>query len=275
MSPGGSERDVDAYFDGRKLYGDDFNLAEIEAWYDDEREAYANLGAKNVRTYAYAYHALNLRHGFRHIPARRYCRALGFGSAYGEEFRPISGLIQRITIVDPSDAFVTDSVYGVPVTYIKPRVDGTLPFPDSDFDLILCLSVLHHIANVSHVIRELCRCLQPRGFAIIREPVVSMGDWRKPRRGLTRRERGVPLEVFRRIIRGAGFDVLRETLCVFNPIPRLWSLFGKPAYNNMLATRLDAVICKLLRWNLKYHSESLLRKFRPTAVCYVLTKREP
>ena len=129
---------------------------------------------------------------------------------------------EHLTVVDPSQAFVCDRVHGIPATYVKPAADGTLPFGDGAFDLITCLGVLHHIPNVSRVLSELYRCLACGGYALLREPVISMGDWRLPRRGLTRRERGIPLPLFRRLLRETGFELASERLCLFPPIPRLW-----------------------------------------------------
>ncbi len=37
--------DLAEYFNGNKLFGDDLSPDEIRAWYDDEKEAYADLGA--------------------------------------------------------------------------------------------------------------------------------------------------------------------------------------------------------------------------------------
>ncbi len=45
--------DIQEYLDGKKLYGDDFNLDEIKRWFEDEKEGYANLGAKNKERYRF------------------------------------------------------------------------------------------------------------------------------------------------------------------------------------------------------------------------------
>jgi hypothetical protein len=134
--------------------------------------------------------------------------------------------------------------------------------------------VLHHIPNVSYVIRELYRCLQPGGYALLREPVVSMGDWTRPRPGLTRRERGIPLPIFRRIVEETGLTIKRETLCMFPLLPRLWHMLGRPAYNSTFATYVDNFFSRLLRWNLRYHATSVFTKLRPNSVYYVLTKHD-
>ena len=74
------------YLRGQAIFGDDFQQDEIDAWFRDEAEGYANLGAKNSYNYKYAYHAMNRIHGFNMIPSsRRFDHVLGFGSAYGDE----------------------------------------------------------------------------------------------------------------------------------------------------------------------------------------------
>src|SRR5262245_62041286 len=264
---------MDKYFSGASLYGDDFCFSEIQAWYEDEREGYANLGARDSSCYQYGYHFLNEHHGFHHLPPMTFQKVLGLGSAYGDEFRPIAKRIQRLVIVDPSDAFVRTQVHGIPTTYLKPAIDGCLPFDDQEFDLVTCLDVLHHIPNVSYVVSELYRCLRKAGFAILREPVVSMGDWRKPRRGLTKRERGIPDQLFDRMIERVGFKLSSKSYCMFPLVPRLWNtIFRRAAYNSAIATYLDEWLSLATKWNLTYHATNPLRKLRPTVVYHVLTR---
>jgi len=260
------------YFSGENLYGDDFSPQQIREWYEDEKEGYANLGAKDAAVYAYAYHAFNAVHGFRYLPDRRFSRALGVGSAYGDEFAPIADRVDEVTILEPSHTFVKDDVHGIPARWVEPQVEGTLPFEDHSFDLVTCLGVLHHIPNVTHVVNEIHRCMRPDGWALVREPVVSMGDWRYPRPGLTKRERGIPLSIFRATLREAGFRIVHEAPCVFPLVPKLWHVFGREAFNSGLGTRLDSVLSRILRPNLRYHADTFGRKFRPVAVYWVLTR---
>jgi hypothetical protein len=55
------------YFSGKKLRGDDFSLEEIEKWFEDEKEGYANLGSKNKDNYQYVYHELNKLVSFKYL----------------------------------------------------------------------------------------------------------------------------------------------------------------------------------------------------------------
>lgn len=206
---------LDEYLEGKKLYGDDFSPEEIEQWFKDEEEAYANLGAKDRPENYYGAHALNHAHSFRYLLPRRFPSVLSLGGATGEELRPLLSRMEKITILEPSQAFPVKAIAGVPVEYVKPRSSGIMPFRDESFDLATCFGCLHHVPNVSTVVRELFRCLRPSGIALIREPIVSMGDWRRERAGLTKRERGLPLPIFRAIVRSAGFTIVKETRCIF------------------------------------------------------------
>ena len=159
----------------------------------------------------------------------------------------------------------------VPVEYREPAPDGGLPMASGSVDLVLCLSVLHHIANVSFVIGEIGRVLRAGGFAIVREPTISMGDWRRPRRGLTAHERGIPLPTLRAMFADAGLDVRRETRCMFPLTPRVarLGLIGLP-YDSGSVVRMDELACRLFARNRTYHATRWYQRFRPTAACFVL-----
>jgi len=263
---------MDTYFQGHALYGDDFNAEQIAAWYADEAEGYANLGARDAQSYRYGYHAWNRAHGFRHLPSGPLPQVLGFGSAYGDELLPIAERAQAITIVDPSDAFTRDQVHGVPARYVKPSPSGVLPLPDGHFDLITCLGVLHHIPNVSRVLAELARVARPGGHLLVREPIVSMGDWRRPRTGLTQRERGLPLAWMDQAIARCGLVVHQRTLCGFPLTPRLFAPLKHGVYNSPLATWVDAQLCAAFAFNVNYHPRNTWQRLRPMAAYYVLHK---
>jgi 2-polyprenyl-3-methyl-5-hydroxy-6-metoxy-1,4-benzoquinol methylase len=257
---------------GQKLYGDDFTQAEIDSWYADEAEAYAELEASTSETYKYRYHALNARYGYEHLPASSFGHVLGFGAAYGEELMPLVSRVGRITIVDPSAVFARDSIGGVDVQYVKPRSSGRLDMHDDEVDLITCFGVLHHIPNVSTVVSELARVLAPGGFMLLREPIISMGDWRTPRAGLTARERGIPLEILHSIVRSSGLRVVREFLCDFSLTNRLFRLWRDDPFNSEFVTRIDSGLCRAFTWNVNYHPRNALQLFRPRAVALVLQK---
>ena len=255
------------------LYGDDFTEEEITQWFKEEEEAYADLGAKNKKTYLYKYHEWNKQLGFNYLNRVRFSNALGLGSAYGDEFLPIIEKIDNLIIIEPSKAFTKEKkIKDTPCTYLKPLPSGEILLESDTIDLILCFGVLHHIPNVSRVFQELNRVLKKNGLFLVREPIVSMGDWRFKRKGLTKNERGIPLKIFRDIITKANFMILKETLCDFSVISKIAKLFGIIPYNNVLLTRLDLISSRFFFWNYDYHASSLLKKIRPASVFFLLSK---
>ncbi len=264
--------EIDMCLKGDRLYGDDLSEAEILAWYADEGEGYANLGASGFEGYRYVYHALNWWHAYRKVRIESGARVLGFGSAYGEELLPVLGLTRELTIIDPSDAFSMTAVHGIPCRYVKPKPSGVLPFMIGEFDLVTAFGVLHHVPNVSTVVRELARVIRPQGLFLLREPIVSMGDWRQPRVGLTRHERGIPLGLLCRIVKDAGFTIESQQLCVFQPLNRIFTRLGVETYNSRVLVVLDAWLSSLLSWKVCYHAVSAWQKIRPTSVFLVLRR---
>lgn len=261
------------YLSGERLYGDDFTIEEIQKWFADEAEGYADLYAKKTDRYHYVYHELNNYHAFRFIGQTYFDEALGIGSAYGDEFNPIAHNIKQVTILDPSDVFSdVNEIFGTPCQYFKPNPNGNMPFENNRFDLVTSLGVMHHIPNVSHVMSECYRCLNKSGIMLLREPIVSMGDWRKPRTGLTIRERGIPLQILDDIVRKLSFKIKHRSLCNFPVIPKLANIVGVAAYNNTTLTIADALLSQIFNWNIKYHRTKLYEKFAPASVYYVLEK---
>jgi SAM-dependent methyltransferase len=269
---GTSMQHVD-YFSGQYLYGDDLSQTQIDQWYRDESEGYSSLDHEDAQNAVYVYHELNKLHGFSQLPARRFPKALGVGSAFGEEFRPIISQLDTLTVLDPSEKFVRDSIYGVPTHYVKPVPSGQMPFERETFDLCVCLGALHHVPNVTFVVSEIARCLKTGGFALIREPIVSMGDWRSQRPGLTKHERGIPLDYFRALLLRAGLQIQSERLCVFPIIPRLSNKIGISAFNSKLLTRIDAGLSNLTARNITYHRTTPIKKLAPSSAYFVLSKK--
>lgn len=265
---------MDHFLQGGDLYGDGFDQTEIMQWYEREAEAYASLGARDVTQYQYVYHALNDLCGFQFLQSHCFPRVLGLGSAYGHEFLPIQSMLGEVHIVDSSESFENSPLSELHITYHYPNITGTLVFPSDYFDLVTCFGVLHHIPNVSHVLSELYRCLNVGGVALIREPVVSMGDWRHPRPGLTNQERGLPSAWFKRKLNAIGFNIISEKYCLFAPLAKVGRWLKRPMYNDTFLTQLDLLLSRLTsRYRLpRYHATHFLQKVQATNVYYVLKK---
>jgi hypothetical protein len=69
------------YLNGEKLYGDDFSLEQIQEWYKQESEAYAQIYGLNIQSEMYNHHVNNM-YGYKYlkkIPS--FNRVLGLGSS--------------------------------------------------------------------------------------------------------------------------------------------------------------------------------------------------
>lgn len=262
--------DLYEYLDGTKLWGDDFAPEQIDAWMRDEAEGYAQLGAGERNSYSYAYHAANRHHMYRYLPRSRFRDVLSIGGAYGDELLPIIDSIDRATIVEPSEALRAKELMGVPLTYLKPGPLGVLPAEDASADLVTCFGVLHHVPNVSFVVSEIGRVLRRGGWALIREPIVSMGDWSRARHGLTKHERGIPFRILRESAERAGLVVRHQALAMFPLVPRLAGLMRRQAYNDRKLVLLDQALSTAFRFNLRYHALRWYEKLRPTSAFLVL-----
>jgi 2-polyprenyl-3-methyl-5-hydroxy-6-metoxy-1,4-benzoquinol methylase len=192
---------------------------------------------------------------------------LGFGAADGREVEAILARAKQVTILEPSDGFSNERF-----TYVKPQPSGIMPFADNSFDLITCLGVLHHIPNVSTILSEFARVLRPGGLCLAREPIISMGDWRVARKGLTRHERGIPMGWFKAACGRNKLEIVSEAKCMFSIISLAqkhvrWSLYDSP-----FVVVMDALLCGLPIWPKAYHPRSSLHKFRPQSCFFVLRK---
>jgi 2-polyprenyl-3-methyl-5-hydroxy-6-metoxy-1,4-benzoquinol methylase len=264
---------MDEFLAGKRLYGDEFDLEQITQWWKEEEEGYSSLVTDSARPYEYDYHALNRLMFFDRVDLPHDLRALGLGSALGHELLPILDKLKTVTIIDPSDRFADQHVLKTAgVDYRKPRIDGRLDFADDTFDLITCFGVLHHIANVSTVLAECQRVLKPGGVMFCREPIVTQGDWRKPRPGLTKNERGVPLAIFKQIARDAGFTIADARLFDFSPFGRVMYNLGRPVFRSGFLTRIDQLLTGMFAFNTRYHRPKIAQKFGPASLAMILRK---
>ena len=264
--------DLAEYFAGGRLWGDNFDIEQIEEWYRDEQQAYFALEAIDKNPQFYDYHALNWRHGYSRLPTSlRFSKAMSFGGANGEELRPAVQRIQHAVIVEPAE-YSSRAIESCTLEYRKPNASGVLPASNDEFDLLTSLGALHHVPNVSTVVTEFYRVLKPGSFALVRDPVVSMGDWRKPRYRLTKRERGIPLEIFDKLVVAAGFRIVHRRLCVHALTPRIGRVLATNWFNSRPITWLDDLLSNATRSSPRYHPTKWWQKLQPSAVFYLLQK---
>jgi glycosyltransferase involved in cell wall biosynthesis/SAM-dependent methyltransferase len=253
---------------GDRLYGEDLGDEKVAAWVADEQEAYADLGPGAMQEDSYGRGRFDEFHGIRRLPPGRFASVLGLGSASGGEFLAIADRIDSLTIVEPSKKLRSDEIGPLRPRYVDPSPDAALPFADGSFDLIFCLSVLHHLPKVSVQLHELTRVLAPGGHMLVLEPIVSLGDWTGPRKpGLTKRERGIPLQILRSMLSEEGLTIEYEALCDFPLTRRL-----PGGYDSSWAVQLDRLLSRATAWNYRYHPATSFQKIRPTGSFFVVAK---
>lgn len=271
---------IEKCFKGEIIHGDNFTHDEIKEWFEMEKEGYSSLDTNelnDLNNNIYHYHELNKIYGYKYLSSiKTFENVLGIGSATGDEFEPIITKINNLYILEPSEALKSKKIKNVVINYESPTIDGKINFENNKFDLITSFGVLHHIPNVSFVISEINRVLNKDGLFLFREPVVSMGDWRENRKGLTKNERGIPIKVLKKIIEQNNFEIIAENYCftLTTPLNKLFKkLFKNPIYNYKLYLLIDKLISKYLASNIKYHTKNKFDKLYPQNVFFVLRKR--
>lgn len=260
---------------GEALYGDDFGFAELRRWYDEEKEGYARIENSDLADGKYGYTALNHWYAWRFISGqeRRFAHCVSLGGARGDDVKPLAPLVDRFTVIEPSQSFWTSEIGGKRAHYLPPRVSGELPLETSSADLVTSLGTLHHIANVSFVVSEIGRVLAPQGLFVLREPIHAMGDWRQPRDLKTRNERGIPVRLLKSLLAAAGFELVRGRYCVFAPFDKLRrTSAGQNLWNTRWFMPLDELFCRAFAWNNAYLRTSAFRKIAPGCI-YIIAKR--
>lgn len=259
---------------GDAIYGDDFSAEEIAAWYADEVNGYASLDHQDSSSDIYVYHAIDATYFWPHVQGSN-LNVLGLGSAYGSEFAPIAHRISKLTIIEPSEKFWRENVAGIPARFVKPEISGQMSFDSDTFDLVTALGVLHHIPNVSQVFNELVRVLKPGGLLAMREPITSMGDWRRPRPGLTARERGLPWDLVLALARQAGCQAVNSAMIGFGPLVKLATRRPEAApWNSRPFVAIDGLLSSFCAFNYSYHRTSLLKRFAPTFGVWLFRKQQ-
>ena len=79
--------------------------------------------------------------------------------------------------------------------------------------------------------------------------------------------------MFKQIVKDSGFIIKQETLCDFPLLTRISNLLGIPPFLNKFVTTLDLLLSQIFRWNINYHPEKMIDKFRSASIAFILEKR--
>jgi SAM-dependent methyltransferase len=269
---------VDTYLNGEELYGDDFDDEELSRWYAEEEQGYFDLVNPQEQPdagYDYGYSAFNDLHAFDYLGRRHFRRCLALGCARGDDVAPLADHVDKFIGIEPAERWWSDSIGGKPAVYKKPSLRGDIPLPDESVDLAVSLGVLHHIANASFVISEVARVLEPNGLFVVREPISWMGDWRQPRRGLTKNERGIPWRILEARFRENNLQIERRRFVMTNPLLKAAKLTGMQApFSSRAFSYLDWAVSTALSFNDRYRRTSVLHKLAPGSAFYIVRKAE-
>jgi SAM-dependent methyltransferase len=273
--PAASEEEIS----GRRLYGDNFSSDQIREWYDSEVTGYFDLLSDHYRItdadnqYNYEYDALNQFHAIRMLRKRRFDTCLALGCAAGDDIAPLAPVVRRFIAIEPAEKWWHSDIGGRPAVYMRPTAIGDIKIDSATVDLATSFGVLHHIPNVSHVVGEIARVLKPGGLFVLREPISSMGDWRKARAGLTANERGLPMGWFESLARTTGFRILARHACMFGPLSTITKKLGiSLPFSRMPIVKLDWFISEALRWNARYWRDTFAKKIAPSSAFWILER---
>ena len=256
---------------GLRLHGEGLDDAALEAWFADEQEGYADLAGDLSGESSGG--EVNRFHAFRHLGDRLFGCCLALGAASGREYAALEGRVARFVAVEPGRRFWRPTIAGVPAEYRAPTLRGTLDLPDGSCDLAGSFGVLHHIPNVAEVLGELARALEPGGMLLIREPISSLGDFRRPRPALTRNERGIPPKLMDRMLAEAGFVVRARSFADFPGSDAIARRLGvADPWNRGWFVRFDHLVSRLMAWNARYWRPRFADKLAPR-VCYWVAER--
>lgn len=256
---------------GDHLRGDDFSDTQIAEWFADEQRGYFDLtnGKAQSRPEYDALYELTL---FRYVRDTTHKMVVAIGSAGGQDIRLIASNTHKFIIIEPTREFWRERIGGTPAEYRTPSLRGRVDVPDASVDMVVALNVLHHIPNVSDVLREIHRILRPGGRLLLKEPITTMGEWTPPRHGLTKNERGLPEKWLLRRLPDLGFTIERATPCYFPPWVRVMDAIGVLPHQHFLTMHIDLLLSRLTRWNARYYRPSFFRKFAPAALAIVARK---
>jgi SAM-dependent methyltransferase len=264
---------------GQTLYGDNFSSDQIREWYDREVTGYFDLLSNHYKVtdadnqYNYEYDALNQFHAIGRLRDRKFDTCLALGCAAGDDIAPLAPIVQRFIAIEPAEKWWHDEIGGKPATYMQPSAMGDIELDSATVDLATSFGVLHHIPNVSHVVGEIARVLKPGGLFVLREPISSMGDWRKARAGLTAHERGLPVGWFESVARASGFRIWARRACMFGPLSAITKKLGiSSPFARMPIVKLDWLISEAFRWNARYWRDTFAKKLAPSSAFWILER---
>jgi SAM-dependent methyltransferase len=265
---------------GRALAGDEFTGHQLATWFAQEKEAFyqADAGNSDVDPW-YAYmRFVNETLGFPRVKANAADSksVLVIGPGSGIEIANFAGRHPewRLHFLEASEHFSAALKERWPdATVMRPAISGDIELGNGSQALVCAFAVLHHIPNVSKVVREVGRILRVGGVFLVREPCSSMGDWRVPR-SATPNERGISRELLVEFARGCGLHLVGKPVPIlFEPLNRILKRsLGYRAVPFSVLYVIDRMISRLVGFNDHYWRDTWYKKIGPSSYFYVFRK---
>jgi len=260
-----------------KLTGNSFDLDLIKKWYDEEEEWHNQFsnGRNDADNYWIIYEVFNRKYAIdKFAKLTSDSKVLSFGCAEGSDTAKLYKEFNfNLYGIEASDELIKAFKNGFPNAEIeKANIKGNINYPNNFFDYIFCFGVLHHIPNVSFVLKEFQRVLKKGGIAIIREPVCWMYNGDKRPADLSPNERGIPIEFFKSEFDKLNFEILEISKSYYKP---LMSLMRKVSVMSKFPNAiyyLDKMMCSLPDTN-KYYPENFIDRFAASSAFYVVKLR--
>lgn len=268
--------------DGAVLAGDNFTEKQLRIWFAQEQEAFYEADAGNSETdpwYAYMRYVNEIL-GFPKITKSedlsKSILVLGPGSGKEVELFADENAGWTLNFLEASLNFKEELIRKFPRSVIvDPVISGNISLRDCSQDVVCAFSVLHHIPNVSHVVREISRITKPGGLFLVREPCSSMGDWRYPR-SATPNERGISRSLLIAIAQKAGFELSSKPIPIlFEPINKiLKKTIGFSLIPFSLLYLVDRLASMVVSFNDYYWRDTWYKKVGPSSYFYVFRKNK-
>ena len=109
---------------------------------------------------------------------------------------------------------------------------------------------------------------------LLREPIVSIGNWQSPRPSLTKHKRGIPLSIFYSILVNSGFKIINQKKCFHTITQKITSMVPGMSFNDRKSVLFNEILSNFLVWSKKYHPNNIVEKLRPTNVFFTVANRK-